>query len=97
MTNPAVSPTPGSTATLPPGFPTTLAAALQALAGDSTRGFVFAQPDGSERFCPFSELHAEAVRRGAHLVAHGLRKGDRVALVIPEGDEFVLSFPPSVL
>src|SRR6185295_16259515 len=38
------------------------------------------------------DVHDEAVRRGAHLAARGLKKGDRVALVIPDGDEFVLSF-----
>ena len=36
--------------------------------------------------------HAEAERRGAQLAARGLEKGDRLAIVIPDGDEFVLSF-----
>ncbi len=50
------------------------------------------KPDGAERFCSFHDIHAEASRRGAHLAARGVAKGDRVAMVIPEGDEFVLSF-----
>jgi fatty-acyl-CoA synthase len=72
--------------------PATLIQAVEALADDRARGFVFVQPDGTERFCSFHEIHAESVRRGAHFVARGLRKGDRLAMVIPEPDEFVLSF-----
>jgi fatty-acyl-CoA synthase len=82
---------------IPADFPRTLAAAIERLSGDTARGFVFIRPDGTERFCPFSEIHAEAVRRGAHFVARGLVKGDRVALVIPEGEEFVLSFLGAVM
>ncbi len=72
--------------------PPTLVAAVKALSGDTQRGFVFVRPDGSERFCSFHEVHEEAARRGAHLAARGVAKGDRVAMVIPDGDEFVLSF-----
>ena len=70
----------------------TLVQAVRDLAEDTSRGFVFVRSDGSERFCSFADIHAESMRRGAHLAARGLAKGDRVALVIPEGDEFVLSF-----
>ncbi len=70
----------------------TLVEAIRELKDDRARGFVFVRPDGSERFCPFSDIHEEALRRGAHFAARGLEKGDRVALVIPDGDEFVLSF-----
>jgi fatty-acyl-CoA synthase len=66
--------------------------AVGQLAHDTARGFVFVRPDGSERFCSFRTIHEEALRRGAHFAARDLRKGDRVALVIPDGDEFVLSF-----
>jgi len=72
--------------------PPTLVEAVRALGRDEQRGFVFVRPDGQERFCSFSEINAEATRRGAHLAARGLKKGDRVALVIPDSDEFVLSF-----
>jgi len=82
---------------LPGDFPRTLAAAIERLSGDNARGFVFIRPDATERFCSFKEIHAEAVRRGAHFVARGLKKGDRVALVIPEGEEFVLSFLGAVM
>jgi len=70
----------------------TLVEAIRQLSSDTGRGFVFVRPDGTERFCSFATIHAEAERRGAHFAARGLGKGDRVALVIPEGDEFVLSF-----
>jgi fatty-acyl-CoA synthase len=70
----------------------TLVDAVRALAGDRARGFVFVRPNGTERLCTFHDIAAEAERRAARLVALGLRKGDRLALVIPEGDEFVLSF-----
>lgn len=89
----AVSPSSGVPATFPP----TLAAAIERLSGDTARGFVFMQPDGTERFCSFADIHAEATRRGAHLVARGLKKGDRLALVIPNGDEFVLSFLGAIM
>jgi fatty-acyl-CoA synthase len=59
---------------------------------DHGRGFVFVRPDGSERLCTFEDIAAEAERRAAHFAARGLRKGDRLAMVIPDGDEFVLSF-----
>jgi fatty-acyl-CoA synthase len=72
--------------------PPTLVEAVHQLAHHTTRGFVFVKPDGQERFCSFHDIHAEASRRGAHLAARGVAKGDRVAIVIPDGDEFVLSF-----
>jgi fatty-acyl-CoA synthase len=77
---------------LPKQVAPTLVEAVTHLSGDTGRGFVFVKPDGTERFCSFHEIHAEASRRGAHLAARGVAKGDRVAMVIPDGDEFVLSF-----
>ena len=61
------------------------------------RGFVFVRPDGTERFCAFSELCDQAERRAADLHARGLKKGDRLAIVVPEPDEFVLSFLGAVM
>jgi len=72
--------------------PPTLVDAVRALADDAARGFVFVRPDGTERLRSFHEIAAEAERRGAHLAARGLRKGDRLAMVVPDGEEFVLSF-----
>ncbi|HEY4016954.1 MAG TPA: fatty acyl-AMP ligase [Polyangiaceae bacterium] len=75
----------------------TLAHAVRDLAGDRERGFVFVRPDGTERLVTFHDIAAEAERRAAHFARLGLRKGDRLALVIPDGDEFVLSFLGAVL
>jgi fatty-acyl-CoA synthase len=69
----------------------TLVEAVRALEGDAERGFVFVRPDGSERLRSFQEMTVEAGRRAASLAAVGLKRGDRVALVIPDGEEFVLS------
>jgi fatty-acyl-CoA synthase len=70
----------------------TLYEAMRDLSHDRERGFVFMRSDGTERLYSFAEMFEEATRRGAHFAARGLRKGDRLALVIPDGDEFVLSF-----
>jgi fatty-acyl-CoA synthase len=70
----------------------TLFEAMRELSHDRERGFVFVKSDGTERLYSFGEMFDEATRRGAHFAARGLRKGDRLALVIPDGDEFVLSF-----
>ena len=71
----------------------TLVEAVRALADDDrARASSSSEPDGTERFCSFHDIAAEAERRGAHFAARGLRKGDRVAMVVPDGDEFVLSF-----
>ncbi len=70
----------------------TLVDAVRALAHDGDRGFVFVRADSAERFISFRELAAASEQRAADLAATGLRPGDRLALVIPDGDEFVLSF-----
>jgi fatty-acyl-CoA synthase len=75
----------------------TLADAIRQLAHHADRGFVFVRADGSERFCSFSELVKLAERRAASLHARGLRKGDRVAIAVPDPDEFVLSFLGAVM
>jgi fatty-acyl-CoA synthase len=69
----------------------TLVDAVLALEGDTKRGFVFVRPDGSERLRTFHDMGVEAARRAGALAAMGLRKGDRAVLVIPDGEEFVLS------
>src|SRR5271167_4741724 len=73
-------------------MPSTLVDAVRALSDEDSRGFAFVRPDGTERLISFGDIGVEARRRGASLIARGLKKGDRVALVIPDSDEFVLSF-----
>jgi fatty-acyl-CoA synthase len=74
------------------GIPPTLVDALEARSVSSTRGFRFVDSAGAERFCSFAEMHQIARQRAAWLGSLGLRQGDRLALVIPEGFDFVLSF-----
>jgi fatty-acyl-CoA synthase len=62
-------------------------------AGEVTsRGFTFLSSDLEESAYSFAELVAEARKRGRHLQRLGLRKGDRLAMVIPESEDFVLTF-----
>jgi len=70
----------------------TLVDAARSLAQDDVRGYVFVRADGSERLWTFKALAEEAERRGSAFRALGLAKGDRLALVLPDGEEFVLSF-----
>ena len=55
-------------------------------------GYTFVRADGSTALYPFPELRAEAARRGRHLLSLGLRRGDRLAMIIPDPEDFVLSF-----
>lgn len=75
----------------------TLPAAIRQLAEHTDRGFVFVRGDGKERFCSFAEIGEQSQRRAADLHARGLKKGDRLAIVVPEPDEFVLSFLGAVM
>jgi fatty-acyl-CoA synthase len=75
----------------------TLVSALASLPRGAERGFRFCGTDRQERYFPYEALEAEAYRRGAHLAAMGLAKGDRVALVLPEPHEFVLTFLGAVV
>lgn len=70
----------------------TLVEALRGLPSAPDRGFTFVRPEGTRSFWSWAALRAEAENRAKQLRARGVQKGDRVALVIPEGDEFVLTF-----
>lgn len=78
--------------------PPTLTEAIRKLASARTeRGFVFVRPDGSERSMSFNEIGAEVERRAAVLHGRGLVKGDRLAIAVPDPDEFVLSFLGAIM
>ncbi len=79
------------------GSEVTDVAGLTGLNEVAERGFVFVRPDGTERSCSFAELAYQAERRAANLHACGLKKGDRLAIVVPDPDEFVLSFLGAVM
>ena len=70
----------------------TLVSAMSQLRRGEGRGFTFVGRDRSERYFAYEELEAEAHRRAAFFAGLGVGHGDRVALVIPEPDEFVLTF-----
>lgn len=72
--------------------PKTLVEALFRLPDGEERGFRFHCLDRQERYYPYAALRAEAERRAAFLSRAGLAKGERVALLLPENHEFVLTF-----
>jgi fatty-acyl-CoA synthase len=68
--------------------------ALDALRGVHDRGFQFsgAKGPGEDFVLSFDELRLAALRRASHFRAVGLSKGDRVALVLPDGQDFIPAF-----
>jgi fatty-acyl-CoA synthase len=56
------------------------------------RAVTFVRASGEERRVSYPDLWLEARRRAHALAALGVRRGDRVALILPEPDEFVLTF-----
>lgn len=70
----------------------TIVHALHHAAHSSTAEHAFIRPDGSERRLRFDELLAEAEALGAGLIAQGARRGDRIALIVPDPDAFVPIF-----
>ena len=73
---------------------TGVVSALNALEGQKERGFTFvgARGPGQDLFISFHELRLQAQQRAAHLQSLGLRRGDRVALVVPDGEHFIPAF-----
>ena len=69
-------------------------AALNAHEGLHERGFTFvgARGPGEDLVVSFHELRLLARQRAAHYLSLGLSRGDRVALVIPEGEHFIPAF-----
>jgi len=70
----------------------TLVRALGRLRPRTERGFRFIGTDRSERFLSYADMEDEAKRRAAYLQALGMKKGERIALVLADGYEFVMSF-----
>jgi fatty-acyl-CoA synthase len=70
----------------------TVVEALTRAAREASLGHIFVRADGSEHSLPFPRILEEADRIGRGLRALGLARGDRVALVTPDPQEFVLSF-----
>jgi len=66
--------------------------ALRSNATDTDRAVTFVRTNGQERRVSYAELWAEAAGRAKALREFGWVKGDKVGLILPEPDEFVLSF-----
>ncbi|MBX3186897.1 MAG: fatty acyl-AMP ligase [Labilithrix sp.] len=92
-----------SAASRPPfnAFPTFAAAIEEAAKADPTLGFRFISEDGvpgfatkatSEASFSYTALERASARYGGALQALGLKKGDRVALILPAAEDFVLCF-----
>ena len=77
-----------------PAPPIDIIDALDQSEGLHERGFTFlgALGPGQDLFLSFHALRAEIQRRAHHLKALGLKKGDRLAMVAPDGDQFVPTF-----
>lgn len=69
-----------------------LIAAIEAGQGITDRGYTFQTRDGQELFFSWDKLRTEAMRRAAHLRALGMKPGDRLAMVMPDGEDFVPTF-----
>ena len=67
---------------------------LDAARDEHRRGFTFigAKGPGEDLTWSFSELRGEAIKRSHHLRALGLKQGDRLAMVLPEGHDFIPTF-----
>ncbi|HEX2272748.1 MAG TPA: AMP-binding protein, partial [Acidimicrobiales bacterium] len=76
---------------MPPAEPANLAAVLEAAAARSSAKGRPAFLVG-DRVFTHAEVHEGAARTATVLAEHGVRRGDRVLLVLPDGIEFVWTF-----
>jgi fatty-acyl-CoA synthase len=73
-----------------------LVAALDQSKGWTDKGFTFLDRDQKEQFFSFEQIREEAMRRSAHMRSYGLKQGDRLAMVLPDGEDFVPTFLAAV-
>ncbi len=62
---------------------------LDSFRGIRRRGFTFVEPGSEDRFVSFGALREEAARRAALLQGAGLGRGERLAMILPDGPDFV--------
>ncbi|NOY26285.1 MAG: fatty acyl-AMP ligase [Oligoflexia bacterium] len=55
-------------------------------------GYTFQDDAGVETFYPFGQIELDTAQRAGAMQAMGLKKGDRIGLVIIEPEQFVLTF-----
>ena len=75
----------------------TLIVAMERIPDAPESGMRFLGFGAEERYFTYRQLYAEAGRRAAHFSGLGLKKGDRLAVMIGEAHEFVMSFLGCVL
>lgn len=73
-------------------MPATVIHAMEVIAGVTDRGFTFVDHRGAERYLSFRDLVTEVRRTAAKLRTFGFLRGDRIALVIPDHEAFVITF-----
>jgi fatty-acyl-CoA synthase len=79
-------------ATLEEKYLVTLPDALARAAERTGYGFTFVRDDGTEEEHTWADLLTQAKAFGAAFVDRGMRKGDHVALILPEAGEFIPAF-----
>jgi fatty-acyl-CoA synthase len=65
---------------------------LDACEGIRERGFTFTGRTEGDLVLPFHDVRLAAQKRAAHFLSQGIVRGDRIALVIPEGEHFIPAF-----
>lgn len=70
----------------------TIVEALGALKDEHSEGIVFYADDLSQKLVSFAEIYARVVDSAQNLLTKGLKPGERVGIVIPNPEEFVISF-----
>ncbi|HSN97884.1 MAG TPA: fatty acyl-AMP ligase [Candidatus Nanopelagicales bacterium] len=73
--------------------PRTVAQAIEDAAASSTTGFRFLEESSeAEPFFTHAGIERASARYGGAMQAMGLKKGDRVALILPDNADFVFAF-----
>ncbi len=75
----------------------TLVEALAQLPDDPARGFRFISRSGEERFYSFQALHQRMRQRALQLQRAGVRRSDRLAIIVADPEQFVITFLGAVL
>lgn len=65
---------------------------LRATSHIDHKGYDFLDDRLASRPWSFAQLNREADRRAAYFQSLGLNKGDRLAMIVPDGQDFVLTF-----
>ena len=71
--------------------PDTLYKKFTALEQNDRRGLTFLR-DGNEKRCTFAEIMYNARLVLGQLQAQGLTKGDRLGIIVPDNEQFILTF-----